>query len=105
MFLKLYRNARELWEELKDEVTEHPRPDSVLIAPKENGGYEHVKSLKQLDSVQFPVVVRTHVDYESVGPSTGHHILTHEEVMKIKKEVMEDVISPYLDITTKRKKG
>jgi hypothetical protein len=105
MILTLYKNPREFWNEVKEKILV-PKPDSVIVyhISDDFSNYKHIKTLKELEEVPFPIVVETNVDYDSCGPSTAYRILTHNKVLELKKKIMDDVLSPYLDIKQKQGK-
>ncbi len=97
MYLQLFKNARELWDHVKSGIKE--KEASLTLTTQI--GYSKIESLQELQEVVFPVVVKTTTDYESAIP-THHVILRKQAVDSIKREIVDEVLTPYYDLLKKK---
>ena len=95
MKLKLFTNYKKLWKSVNREIASK---EAVLI---NTDNHEIVESIEQLKNISFPIVVEVSMHYER-DIMKVYAILKHEELVKIKKEMVDDVILPYFDILNKK---
>lgn len=96
MTLKYMVNAKEMWNQLKEEVM---AKESIIIN-NNPGSVIIYNSLKELQTLSFPLIVSVRHDYES-DIVTTYRVLSESDVRRIRDD-LHKVIDPYFDMLSKR---